>query len=37
MIAMSGVLIAVGAVGLLLVAAYAIYWLVFRVGDEPRD
>jgi hypothetical protein len=35
MVGMSGVLIAIGAVGLLVVAAYAIYWLFFRMGDDP--
>jgi hypothetical protein len=37
MIAMSGVSIAAASVGLSVVAAYAIYWVFFRMGDEPPD
>jgi len=37
MLGMSGVLIAVGSVGLILVSAYSIYWLFFRMGDEPPE
>jgi hypothetical protein len=32
-----GALLAIGAIVLVALAAYSIYWLIFRLGKGPQD